>query len=129
MVSFSQNAAVTTFSYNALAQRVSKASGTGTTYFVYDEGGHLIGEYDGAAALIREIVWLGDTPVASVRLGSCGLSIFYIHTDSLNTRSKVTRRSTSEIVWQWIGDPFGNGVPNENPSGLGTFAFNLRFRG
>jgi RHS repeat-associated protein len=88
-----------------------------------------MGEYDGTGALIQEIVWLGDTPVASVRLGSCGLSIFYIHTDSLNTPRKITRRSTSEIVWQWNSDPFGNGLPNENPSGLGAFSFNLRFPG
>ena len=129
MVSFSQSGAVTTFSYNALGQRIRKTSGTGTTYFVYDESGHLMGEYDGTGALIQEIVWLGDTPVASVRLGSCGLSIFYIHTDWLNTPRKITRRSTSEIVWQWNSDPFGNGLPNENPSGLGAFSFNLRFPG
>jgi RHS repeat-associated protein len=33
-------------------------------------------------------------------------------------------------VWQWDNsDPFGNNMPNENPSNAGTFNFNLRFAG
>jgi len=36
---------------------------------------------------------------------------------------------TGQIVWRWDRDPYGNGKPNENPSGLGTFTYNLRFPG
>ena len=33
-------------------------------------------------------------------------------------------------MWRWDqGEPFGNDVPNNNPSGLGAFDFNLRFPG
>jgi len=32
-------------------------------------------------------------------------------------------------VWKWDSDPFGTDVPNQNPSGLGTFVYNLRFPG
>jgi RHS repeat-associated protein len=33
-------------------------------------------------------------------------------------------------VWKWDNtEPFGNSAANENPSGLGSFAFNLRFPG
>ena len=33
-------------------------------------------------------------------------------------------------MWKWENsDPFGANLPNENPSGLGAFAFNLRFPG
>jgi RHS repeat-associated protein len=33
-------------------------------------------------------------------------------------------------VWRWDqGEPFGNDVPNNNPSGLGAFEFPLRFPG
>lgn len=60
------------FTYNALGQRVKKASAAATRHFVYDEGGHLLGEYDGAGVLIEELVWLGDTPVASIRLNGNG---------------------------------------------------------
>jgi RHS repeat-associated protein len=115
--------------YNALGQRVEKTTGAGTTMFLYDESGHLLGEYDGTGNAIEEIVWLGDIPVATVRQEACGLSIFYIHTDHLNTPRRITRRSTSDVVWSWDSDPFGATAPNENPSGLGSFSFNLRFPG
>jgi RHS repeat-associated protein len=32
-------------------------------------------------------------------------------------------------VWRWDSDPFGTTAPNENPSGLGEFRYNLRFPG
>jgi RHS repeat-associated protein len=38
--------------------------------------------------------------------------------------------STGTTVWRWDqGEPFGNDVPNNNPSGAGAFEFNLRFPG
>ena len=121
--------ATSSYIYNAPGQRVQKVTAAGTTAFVYDESGHLLGEYDGTGNAIQEIVWLGDTPVATVRQEACGLSIFYIHTDHLNTPRRITRRSTSDVVWSWDSDPFGTAGPNENPSGLGSFSFNLRFPG
>ena len=72
---------------------------------------------------------MGETPVATIRIEPCGLSIFYIHTDHLNTPRRITRRSTADVVWSWESDPFGTTAPNENASGLGTFSFNLRFPG
>ncbi len=119
----------TNYLYNALGQRVRKTSPNSTTYFVYDEVGHLIGEYDSMGGVIEEIVWLGDTPIAAVRLEACGFSVFYIHTDQLNTPRRITRRSTTDVVWSWESDPFGATSANENPSGLGIFPFNLRFPG
>lgn len=129
LVSVTNGPTSATYIHDALGERVSKTVGGTTTYFAYDLFGHLLGEYDGTGALIQEIVWMGDTPVASVRPTSCGLGIFYIHTDHLNTPRRITRRSTSDIVWRWDADPFGDTAPNPNPSGLGTFTFNLRFPG
>jgi RHS repeat-associated protein len=57
------------------------------------------------------------------------LSVFYIHTDHLNIPRRITRRSTTDVVWSWESDPFGSTAPNENPSGLGAFTFNLRLPG
>jgi len=38
--------------------------------------------------------------------------------------------STGTTVWRWDqGEPFGNDVPNGNPSGAGAFDFPLRFPG
>ena len=58
-----------TFLYNALGQRVVKngpttAIPTGTVRYVYDEGGHVLGEYTGTGAPVQETVYLGDTPLA-----------------------------------------------------------------
>lgn len=38
--------------------------------------------------------------------------------------------AAGNVVWKWDStDPFGNNVPNENPSGLGTFKQSLRYPG
>lgn len=38
--------------------------------------------------------------------------------------------TSGNVVWQWDNsDQFGNNVPDENPSGLGTFVNNLGFPG
>jgi RHS repeat-associated protein len=38
--------------------------------------------------------------------------------------------AAGNLVWAWDNsDPFGNNVPNENPSGIGTFENPLRFPG
>jgi RHS repeat-associated protein len=123
---------ITSYAYNALGQRVRKSNANGTTYFVYDEAGHLLGEYDQAGALIQELVWLGDIPVASIRTNDSGngVGVFYIHTDHLNAPTKLTRSTDNAIVWRWDHDPFGNGAPNDDPDGNGLFlTFNLRFPG
>ncbi len=69
-----------TYGYNALSQRVSKNVGSVVTYFVYDEAGHLLGEYGAGGALIQETVWLGDTPVATLRPGTgTTVGVYYVH--------------------------------------------------
>jgi len=116
--------------YNALDQRIVKASSLATTVFVYDEAGHMLGEYDGSGNLIEETVWMGDLPVATLQPnGSGGINVFYVHADHLNTPKTITRPSDSAIVWRWDQDPFGTVAPNPNPSGIGTFPYNLRYPG
>jgi RHS repeat-associated protein len=58
-----------------------------------------------------------------------GIDIYYVHGDHLGTPKVITRPSDNAIVWRWDQDPFGMAVPNQNPSSLGTFVYNLRFRG
>jgi RHS repeat-associated protein len=36
---------------------------------------------------------------------------------------------TGTLAWRWDSDPFGTAAPNQNPGGLGIFAYNLRFPG
>ena len=124
------NAGSTNYLYNALGQMLEKSGTAGTTIFMQDEAGHLIGEYDGGGNLIEETVWLGNIPVATLEPnGSGGVNIFYVHTDHLNTPRKIAQPTSGTLVWRWDADPFGTTTANQNPAGLGTFAYNLRFPG
>jgi RHS repeat-associated protein len=56
-------------------------------------------------------------------------TLYYIHTDHLNTPRLITNQA-QQAVWRWDNtDPFGGNVPDENPGGLGNFACNLRLPG
>jgi RHS repeat-associated protein len=124
----STSASSTDYLYNALGQMIEKSGTLGTTTFMQDEAGHLIGEYDGSGSLIEETIWLGDIPVATLQPnGSGGVNIFYVHTDHLNTPRKIAQPTTGTLAWRWDTDPFGTVAPNQNPAGLGTFPYNLRF--
>lgn len=131
MVSSVTGATPTSYSYNGLGQRVKKVGSAGTFYFVYDEAGHLLGQYDGSGAIIEEIVWLDDIPIATMRTGTGGgIGFFYIHTDNLNTPVRLTRTSDNVVMWRWDHDPYGAGTPDEDAEGNGAFVFfNSRFPG
>ena len=129
--------------YNGPGQRVLKIGPDALVpstqqQYVYDEAGHLIGEYDAAGALIQETVYLGDMPVAvltqSIDTSSAtpvtSTNVYYIYTDQINTPRVITQASDNQIVWRWdAADPFGMLPPDEDPSGLGAFTYNLRFPG
>jgi RHS repeat-associated protein len=80
-------------------------------------------------APIEETVWLGDTPVATLRPSGSTVSIYYVHSDALNTPRQVTRPSDNTPMWTWNSDPFGTDAANANPAGAGAFVYNLRFPG
>ena len=122
-------ASPTTYIYNALGQRIKKSGGPQVdTVFMYDEAGHLIGEYSisaGAAVRVQETVWIGDIPIATLRTNGANVDVFYVHTDQLNTPRKIT--STANVLrWRWDPTPFGEGAPSEP---AGAFKYNLRFPG
>lgn len=102
-----------------LASAAFSAEATPSTgYFIYDEVGHLIGEYDANGNAVQEHIYLGDRPVAVVQGGS----VNYVTTDQLNTPRVVTD-SSGTTEWSWTSDPFGNGQPT------GSLTYNLRFPG
>jgi RHS repeat-associated protein len=123
------NGSSISYIYNALGQLIEKSGNGGTTLLMYDEAGHVLGEYTSAGALIEETIWMGDTPVATLLPNGSGISIYYVHTDHLGTPRKITRPSDNGLMWRWDPDIFGSLAPNTNPSGLGTFTYNLRFPG
>ncbi len=122
--------ATASYSLNALGQRVKKTVSGISTYFAFDEAGHLIGEYDGSGTLIQETVWMEGTPVATLRPNGGSVSIFYVHADHLNTPRRISRPSDNAILWRWDSDPFGTDAVNEDPDAdTNLFKYNLRFPG
>jgi len=51
--------------YNGLGQFVHRTNGN--VYYVYDEAGHLLGEYASNGNPNQETIWLGDIPVLTFR--------------------------------------------------------------
>ncbi|MBF0474976.1 MAG: hypothetical protein HQK59_03930 [Deltaproteobacteria bacterium] len=118
LVQVTTGSVTTSYAINGLGQRVSKSSASATIIFVYDEAGHLLGEYDGTGNVIQETVWLGDLPVAVLKPGAQ----YYVNPDHLGSPRSIIDASGA-TVWKWDRDPFGNGAPT------GTLTYNLRFPG
>ena len=135
MASLTKAGITTTYSYNAMGQRVRKVGSSGpssTVVFVYGQQGELLGEFDQSGNAIREYVWLGSTPIAMFTPDPANAAnppvIFYVHADHLDTPRVVVDRSNN-LRWRWMAEPFGTTAPENNPSGLGNFTQNLRFPG
>jgi len=128
------------YSYNALELRVGKTGPTalvptGAAYYVYDEAGKLLGEYDANGILVYETIYLG-IPVGVVKqtgtagAGNIAISLYNISTDQLGAPRIITRQSDEAIVWRWdSAEAFGATAPDQNPGSLGTFTFNQRLPG
>ncbi|MBX3671703.1 MAG: VCBS repeat-containing protein [Burkholderiales bacterium] len=77
----------------------------------------------------------GPTPpagkhVAKSMVGGTPAALYYVTPDHLGTPRVITRPTDNAIVWRWDNtEPFGDSPPTANPSGVGDFAFNLRFPG
>lgn len=135
--------------YNGIGQRIYKKETLEKNYhyhslFQYNANGQLLVESNyknnGVHAQHKEIIWLGNKPIAQVRtrnttpgfgksLGTTKTNIYYILSDHLNTPRKVTD-ATGTVLWSWNSDAFGTTLANEDVDGDGTdFEFNLRFPG
>lgn len=137
------SADTTTYFTNALGQRVKKSGPativtSGINYYVYDDAGHLLGEYNASGKPLQETVYLGDTPVAVLTQSIAGAApsqvtstnLHYVYADHLGTPRVITRATDNKMVWRWDNaDPFGMLPPDSNPSQLGAFTYNPRFPG
>ncbi len=123
-----------TYQYDGLGRRVSKSGPAtlvpgGFVRYVYDAAHHPIGEYKADGSPIKEYLWLGDLPVAMVIYNPDSTTTAYaIETDHLGTPRLLTD-ATRAPRWRWTSPPFGEVLPDEDPSGLGAITFNLRFPG
>jgi RHS repeat-associated protein len=123
------NGSASNYIYNALGQLIHKSGNGGNTLLMYDEVGHILGEYSSTGVLVQETIWMGDMAVATLRPNGSSITIYYVHADHLGTPRKVTRPSDNGLMWRWDPDTLGSVAPNQNPSGLGTFKYNPRFPG
>jgi RHS repeat-associated protein len=147
------NGVTTTYSINYQQLRVRKSNPNETRLFIYDEAGHMLGEYDQAGNAVQELIWLNDTPVAVTGTMPCLNSTSganatpsciedataYIFTDHLNTPREIARIGASTAngnnasgytsLWKWDSLPFGETAPNINQSSLGAMFFKHRFPG
>jgi RHS repeat-associated protein len=140
MATMTNGGGTVTYSYNALELRVGKTGPTalvptGATYYVYDEGGRLLGEYDANGTPLYETIYL-DSPVGVVKqTGTAGasniaISLYNVSTDQLAAPRIITRQSDEAIAWRWdSAEAFGATAPDQNPGGLGIFSFNQRLPG
>jgi RHS repeat-associated protein len=129
------------YSYNALELRVAKTGPTaliptGASYYVYDEQGQLLGEYDANNNPLYETIYLGNTPVGvlkqtgSAQSANIATSIYNVYSDHLNTARVITRASDNAMVWRWdAAEAFGATAPDQNPSNIAIFSYNPRLPG
>lgn len=55
--------------------------------------------------------------------------MYFVSADHLGT-PRLVQNQSQQAVWVWENqEPFGDSMPNENPSSLGVVEFNQRFRG
>lgn len=67
--------------------------------------------------------------MATLRPSGSSVAIDYVETDQLDTPRAIIQPSNNALLLTWYSGPFGSAAPNENPSGLGTFSYDLRLPG
>ena len=124
-----------TYLYNGKGERVGKkkalaGSTVGATYYAYDEGGRLLGEYTASGTPVAEYLYFNDALYAV----ATPADLDYVETDHLGTPRTLWSTSRQTYVWSWdILDPkgqFGATAPDADPDHDGVpRVFNLRFLG
>ena len=82
--------------YNGLGQLVIRNYNTG---YLYDDNGHLLGEYNQTGDLTQETIWLGDTPILTLRPDS---------------GQSTVDNNTSTITGNWTSQTTGYGYYGAN---------------
>lgn len=93
------------YQINGISQRTSKTVDGLVTNFMYGDDGKLLGEYDSTGKMKQEIVYLGDTPVAVIRMKSTAtlptqVDAYNIYTDHLRVPRVITD-AAGAVVWRW----------------------------
>ena len=116
-----------TYEYNGLGEQVRRATSV-STVFVYDESGHVLGQYNITGAPLHQYVWMDDQPVGVVASNT----LHYVESDHLGTPRTIIDPVRQKAIWTWDlkSEAFGTGAPNTDPDADGTpFVYDLRFPG
>lgn len=128
LASFTRAGVVMNATSDGDGHRVRKSTAAGDLVFLRDPAGHLLGEYDEAAAAVREYLWLGDVLVGFF----LGAEFFFVQVDHLGA-PRVAIDVQGRARWTWLVSPFGDGVPEplvvDGARPLGAFDLPLRFPG
>lgn len=120
------------YQYNAKGEQTRAYLDADNTYFVHDEAGHLLGEYDSNGTPTQQILWFGDLPVGVLQGAGADQQLHYIEPDHLGTPRVIIDGQRNVPIWEWsnIGEAFGASPPNQDPDHDGqSFTFDLRFPG
>jgi RHS repeat-associated protein len=113
-------AEVTTYTYNALGERIKKRNQNGLqTVFHYGPNGELLFEKD-QAGNTKEYVWLNGRPLARIDNST---AIYYYHVDHLGTPQAMTD-AAGAVKWRADYEPFGKATVK-----VATVENNLRLPG
>ena len=122
------------YRYNGQGEQVLRIDSTtpaNSRQYVYDDAGHLLGEYTTAGVRLQEYVWLDDTLVGI--LSDHDTSTYqYVETDHLGTPRAVIHPTKNTIIWRWnLNDTgFGDHAPIADPDNNGiVYTLNLRYPG
>jgi RHS repeat-associated protein len=114
-------AEITTYTYNALGERIRKINQNGlATGFHYGPDGELLFEVD-ANGNTKAYVWLEGRPLARIDNDA---QIYYYHVDHLGTPQAMTD-SAGTVVWKADYEPFGKATVRP----VSTIENNLRLPG
>lgn len=108
--------------YNALGERVLKASGISNSYYIYDQARRTVGEYNQGNGSTAETVYLDELPIVVIK--PQGYS--YVLADQIFT-PLILAQQDGTISWDWRNrDPFGNNEPTTSSE---LSVYNQRFPG
>ncbi|MDA8449214.1 hypothetical protein M4R23_07295 [Acidovorax sp. GBBC 3332] len=120
-------AKVANYAYNGRGEQVRRVGST-STYTLYDESGHWLGDYDNNGAVVQQAIWLDDLPVGVL----AKTTLRYVQPDHLGTPRAVIDPVRDVAIWRWDlkGEAFGATAPDQDPDKDGTvFVFDMRFPG